>query len=210
MGQVFDLLTAPFLASEDLQQQLAWVFDHWDLTPEVREARLGVLGTGEARRRRIGEREATGDAREGDACVAIERGHGGRVAGRWIDAVERGARANIGLNYLRQDPNGWTLGVTAGRVLRADDLAQVEDFLFDQDEFVQRRGGRLAQHLIIELGDLERIFDPFYTTKPSGKGTGLGLAICKKVALRHGIMLQVRSQPGEGTVFSLDWPRRSD
>lgn len=40
------------------------------------------------------------------------------------DAVERGARANIGLNYLRQDPNGWTLGVTAGRVLRADNLAQ--------------------------------------------------------------------------------------
>lgn len=40
------------------------------------------------------------------------------------DAVERGARANIGLNYLRQDPSGWALGVTLGRVLRADDLAQ--------------------------------------------------------------------------------------
>ena len=40
------------------------------------------------------------------------------------DAVERGVRANIGLNYLRQDPEGWTLGATVGRVLRADDLAQ--------------------------------------------------------------------------------------
>lgn len=40
------------------------------------------------------------------------------------DAVERGVRANIGLNYLRQDPSGWTLGVTLGRVIRAEDLAQ--------------------------------------------------------------------------------------
>lgn len=40
------------------------------------------------------------------------------------DAVERGVRANIGLNYLRRDPSGWTLGATVGRVFRADDLAQ--------------------------------------------------------------------------------------
>lgn len=40
------------------------------------------------------------------------------------DAVERGMRANIGLNYLRHDPSGWTLGVTAGRVFRAEDLGQ--------------------------------------------------------------------------------------
>ena len=40
------------------------------------------------------------------------------------DATERGMRANIGGSYFRNDPNGWTLGVTAGRVLRADDLGQ--------------------------------------------------------------------------------------
>jgi LPS-assembly protein len=37
------------------------------------------------------------------------------------DAVEDGARANLGVNYLRSDPKGWTLGVTAGRVVRAND-----------------------------------------------------------------------------------------
>ncbi len=37
------------------------------------------------------------------------------------DAVENGARANLGINYLRSDPNGWTLGVTAGRVVRKGD-----------------------------------------------------------------------------------------
>ena len=40
------------------------------------------------------------------------------------DAVERGVRANLGVNYLRRDPAGWTLGVTLGRVIHAKDLAQ--------------------------------------------------------------------------------------
>ncbi len=40
------------------------------------------------------------------------------------DAVEEGLRANIGLNYLRTDPDGWTLGLAAGRVIRAEDLGQ--------------------------------------------------------------------------------------
>ncbi len=40
------------------------------------------------------------------------------------DATERGVRANIGVSYLRDDPDGWTLGVTAGRVLRLADLGQ--------------------------------------------------------------------------------------
>lgn len=40
------------------------------------------------------------------------------------DAVERGMRANIGLNYLRLDPDGWSLGVSLGRVIRAEDAGQ--------------------------------------------------------------------------------------
>jgi LPS-assembly protein len=40
------------------------------------------------------------------------------------DAVERGSRVNLGFNYLRTDPKGWTFGVTAGRVIRSKDLLQ--------------------------------------------------------------------------------------
>ena len=40
------------------------------------------------------------------------------------DAVEGGARLNLGLNYRRDDPNGWSLGATLGRVVRAEDLGQ--------------------------------------------------------------------------------------
>lgn len=40
------------------------------------------------------------------------------------DATEKGVRANLGISYLRSDPNGWTLGATLGRVVRAKDLGQ--------------------------------------------------------------------------------------
>ena len=40
------------------------------------------------------------------------------------DATERGVRANLGISYTRYDPDGWSLGTTLGRVLRARDLNQ--------------------------------------------------------------------------------------
>ena len=53
---------------------------------------------------------------------------------------------------------------------------------------------------------LARIFDPFYTTKESGKGTGLGLAIVAQIAETHGGKVYVDSTPGEGTEFRISFP----
>jgi len=46
---------------------------------------------------------------------------------------------------------------------------------------------------------LQRIYDPFFTTKPVGKGTGLGLSICAGVLRRHGGTIAVRNDPGRVT-----------
>jgi signal transduction histidine kinase len=54
---------------------------------------------------------------------------------------------------------------------------------------------------------LQRIFSPFYTSKPSG--TGLGLAISKKLVDAHGGSIEARSNPGEGTEFLLTFPKRT-
>jgi two-component system, LuxR family, sensor kinase FixL len=51
---------------------------------------------------------------------------------------------------------------------------------------------------------LERIFEPFYTTKESG--LGMGLAICRRIAGAHGGTLAAHSRPGEGAVFKLALP----
>lgn len=51
---------------------------------------------------------------------------------------------------------------------------------------------------------LERVFEPFYTTKASG--LGMGLAICRRVATVHGGTLTAQSRPAEGAVFRLALP----
>ena len=53
----------------------------------------------------------------------------------------------------------------------------------------------------------ERLFEPFYTTKPPGKGTGLGLHISHNVVARHGGRIEVESSPA-GTCFEVTLPAR--
>jgi two-component system, sensor histidine kinase and response regulator len=53
---------------------------------------------------------------------------------------------------------------------------------------------------------LERVFEPFYTTKPQGKGTGLGLAMVYGIVTKHGGFVRVRSEIGRGTVFTVFFP----
>ena len=60
----------------------------------------------------------------------------------------------------------------------------------------------------IEPEVLERIFEPFYTTKPPGQGTGLGLSISYGIVQKHHGSINVTTQPGQGTTFRVSLPCR--
>ena len=77
---------------------------------------------------------------------------------------------------------------------------------------VERNGSQWAEFEIADTGcgipaaDLERVLDPFYTTKPTGQGTGLGLAVSYGIVSEHGGHIDIASEPGTGTTVTVRLP----
>lgn len=62
----------------------------------------------------------------------------------------------------------------------------------------------------IEEENLNRVFDPFFTTREVGQGTGLGLSVCYGIIAEHGGTIKVKSQLGKGATFTVELPVLSE
>lgn len=91
----------------------------------------------------------------------------------------------------------------------------VEDVLFSEALHVQDKILSPGNYVKLTVHDdgtgieprlLQNIFEPYFTTKESGKGTGLGLAITYGIIERSGGYIQVESSVCRGTTFSIFWP----
>jgi two-component system NtrC family sensor kinase len=94
-------------------------------------------------------------------------------------------------------------------------LLNAVDAIDDQPGEVRVTTGRQGNEVRVTVADnghgipagrISRIFEPFYTTKEPGRGTGLGLSVCHRIVKQHGGHMQVDSQVGKGTEFTVVLP----
>jgi two-component system cell cycle sensor histidine kinase/response regulator CckA len=110
---------------------------------------------------------------------------------------------NLSVNARDAMPDGGELGFSARNTEVDTALAQANP------------GAKPGPHVVLRVRDtgggipaavMERIWEPFFTTKEVGKGTGLGLATVLGIVRSHGGFLAVESEVGRGTTFEVYLP----
>ncbi|CAN5322664.1 response regulator [soil metagenome] len=110
---------------------------------------------------------------------------------------------NVCINARDAMPVGGTLSISA------------KNFSIDENYSRMHIDAEPGNYVLITVTDsgtgmnsevVKRMFDPFFTTKDIGKGTGLGLATTLTIVKSHGGFINVYSEPGKGTSFSIYFP----
>jgi PAS domain S-box-containing protein len=111
---------------------------------------------------------------------------------------------NLGTNagHAMQE-NGGVLEVSLANV-ELDDLKAAKHLDLEAGPYLRLTVSDTGHGIASEI--MERIFDPYFTTKDTGKGTGLGLSVAQGIVKTHGGSITAYSEPGKGTTFHVYLP----
>ena len=134
-------------------------------------------------------------------------------------SIERDFDDTVGeLNVVSQDLGRVFLNMVANSCFATDERRQAlttDDGDAPFMPIVWLATQRHEDHVEVRIRDngggmppevVEKIFNPFFTTKPTGQGTGLGLAMCSDIVRQHGGTIRVDVEEGEGTEMIIDVP----
>jgi len=114
------------------------------------------------------------------------------------------ALLNLGLNSRDAMPEGGALTVTTDNLRLGDGDLRLAGVDLEPGEYIVLTVADTGTGMSEEV--IRHIFEPFYTTKPVGEGTGLGLAGVYGCVADHRGSIEVQSEPGVGTAFTISLP----
>jgi two-component system cell cycle sensor histidine kinase/response regulator CckA len=112
---------------------------------------------------------------------------------------------NLFVNARDAMPGGGTLTVAGGHVDRRSLAARYPETEGEEYAFVRIADTGTG----MEESVRQRVFEPFFTTKGKNSGTGLGLALVYGIVHKHKGFIDVESQPGQGSAFTVYLPART-
>ena len=196
MRELLDQILGAAHRAEGLTRQLLAFSRKKVLQPRTADLNEVVAGISTMLQRIIGE----------DIALSVECSNGQSLVEAGEGSIEQ-VLLNLAVNARDAMPKGGRLSIDTGRI-NSDQAGVQGQLLASKGDFVWLRVGDTGCGMTSVTQ--AQIFEPFFTTKDVGKGTGMGLSTVYGIVQQHRGWIEVASQPGAGSVFTIYLPAATE